>query len=253
MVLITNRGGIAVSRLDYIKDLKESKNKAITITIEENIINQVEDAAQNIGVSRNQIITESLKRFIKDYNKVQNPNYFILKSTHKDIEHPSIFMLDGNKACAWDLEQYMIRNLEIGDYVFILDIELGIVGSGTVTSEQNFSTLGTIISGTEDIDDYEEIYVNIDYDVKAKDHYDELEEESSISIMVLKEFLDELTKLPSNDEVNDMTVREFNLHRRKAKELVDLISSPDGFILNIGKYLGESLKNKYKSTIECID
>ena len=49
------------SRLDYIKDLKESKTKAITITIEEGLISEIEDISEEIGVSRNQIISQTLK------------------------------------------------------------------------------------------------------------------------------------------------------------------------------------------------
>lgn len=236
-----------MSGLDYIKKLKESRNKAITITIEESIIDQVENIAQTIGISRNQIISESLRKFINDYEKVQNPNYYILKIMQNKIAYPCFFMLDGNKACAWDTEQHIIQNLEVGDYVFILDAEYGIVGAGTVTSEPNFSSLGTICYVDEDenehINDYEETYVNISYDIKMKDHYDYIEEvDTLMSILDLKDYLLKLKDLSSDDRPENITVREFIQRKRRIMEIEALISSTESSILSIGKYLGESLK-----------
>ena len=58
-----------MSRLDYIKELRESKTKAITITIEEDLIDEIEEIAEEIGVSRNQIISHVLRKFTEDLRK----------------------------------------------------------------------------------------------------------------------------------------------------------------------------------------
>lgn len=233
------------SRLDYIKDLKESKTKAITITIEEGLISGIEDISEEIGVSRNQIISQALKKFTEDFEKVSNPSYYILKTNSKNVDeavHPYLNMLRGNKACAWDVDRYIINDLEVGDYIFILDQELGIVGAGTVISEPNYNSQSYIDifevseeGATNLVRAYDEIYVNVDYDLKA-DCEIEVAGEKILSFNIFKE---EMMKTLEEDTARARAII------RRLKEIEEFIDEEENTLLCMSPYLGKFLKKMY--------
>lgn len=234
-----------MSRLDYIKELRESKTKAITITIEEDLIDEIEEIAEEIGVSRNQIISHVLRKFTEDFEKVRYPNYFILKADSINIDeavNPYLNMLRGNKACAWGADRHIINELEVGDYVFILDNELGIVGAGTVVSEPNYNS-HSYIDITELSEDgesnlvkpYDEIYVNIDYDIKFDFEIDSLEE----NIWSFNIFQEEVMKMFKEDTVGAKLVT------RMLKEMEEFLYDDKKMILRVRTSLGNRLKDMY--------
>ncbi|MBB6451631.1 TusA-related sulfurtransferase [Salirhabdus euzebyi] len=122
------------NNVDYIKSLTKQKKKSVTITIDEKVLDDVTMIAEELNISRNQIISDTTANFVEDYKKWQNPKYYIINSNYTYMPDGHLHMLLGNRASAWGDTKTAIDNMEPGSYVFIYLNEHGIVGAGTIES-----------------------------------------------------------------------------------------------------------------------
>lgn len=157
--------------IDYINKIKSSRKKAITITVEEDVINELSEIAEKLDINRNQIINDTARNFIQNYNKVNDPNYYIINSNNTYMPQGHLHMLLGNRASAWGDTKQTIEGIETGDYVFIYMNEVGIVGAGMVKSNyiiNDFSLVEYYAEDNEtDYDVWDEYFVLVDYEYKS--------------------------------------------------------------------------------------
>lgn len=164
-----------LNNYDYIKKLKSQtqKKKSITITIDENILDRLSEIADQLEVSKNQIISDLSSAFVEDFENLNNPKYYIINSNNAYMPEGHLHMLKGNRASAWGDTKTAIEALKPGDYVFIYMNEKGIVGSGTVksnriTNDYSFVKCYDNEEGTEyAYDVWDEYFVNVEFDKKS--------------------------------------------------------------------------------------
>ncbi len=164
-----------VNNYEYIKKLKNQtqKKKSITITIDENVLDNLSEIADQLEISKNQIISDISSAFVQDFENISQPEYYIINSNNAYMPEGHLHMLKGNRASAWGDTKSAIEALKPGDYVFIYMNEKGIVGSGTVKSNHMINDYSLVKcyandDGTEyTYDVWDEYFVNVEFDKKS--------------------------------------------------------------------------------------
>lgn len=163
------------NNFEYIKKLKNQtqKKKSVTITIDENVLDKLTDIADNLEISKNQIITDISSAFVNDYENFNTPDYYIINSNNAYMPEGHLHMLRGNRASAWGDTKSSIEGLKPGDYVFIYMNEKGIVASGIVKSNYMVNDYSLVkCYSNEDGSEctyevWDEYFVNVEYDKTA--------------------------------------------------------------------------------------
>ena len=214
-----------MSNLDYIKNLKNQtqKKKSVTITIDEQVLDTISEIADSLEISKNQIISDISANFVADYEKSNNPNYYIINSNNYYMPEGHLHMLLGNRASAWRDAKTVIEGLVPGDYVFIFMNGTGIIASGTVKSKFMSTDYSLVKYYDRDAnkDDppieymiWDENYVTIDFDKKSLIEADEmLEINQKLSIdeervLLASEFHEKISKKPFNRTKISLTEEE---------------------------------------------
>lgn len=191
--------------LDYIKNLKSQtqKKKSITITIDENVLDTISEIADNLEISRNQIISDIAGNFVEDYTKTENPNYYIINSNNLYMPEGHLHMLLGNRASAWGDTKGLIEGIKPGDYVFIYMNKAGIIASGSVKSNymvNDYSLVKHSQGGEINYEIWDEHFVSVDFDKKCL-NFDEDSKSYIInqnSVVTAGEYNDKVSKQPLN-------------------------------------------------------
>lgn len=160
--------------IDYIRNLKNQsqKKKSVTITIDEPVFEKLSEIADELETSRNQIISDISSRFVDDYFKAENPNYYIFNSNNTYMPEGHLHMLLGNKVSAWGDTKSTIERLVPGDYVFVYLNKVGIVGAGTVTTDYQINDYSLVrlndeADGSSRFEVWDEYSVSVSYDKKC--------------------------------------------------------------------------------------
>lgn len=191
--------------LDYIKNLKNQtqKKKSVTITIDESVFDKISEIADKLEISKNQIISDISRKFVEDYTKSENPDYYIINSNNFYMPDGNLHMLLGNRVSAWGDTKSAIEGLKPGDYVFVYLNKTGIIASGTVTSNfmvNDYSLVKHIDNGKISYDVWDEYFVSVEFDKRCL-HYDDASKEhviESSSAVTASEFNDKVSKQPFN-------------------------------------------------------
>ena len=191
--------------LDYIKNLKNQtqKKKSITITIDENVLDTISEIADNLEISRNQIISDIAGNFVEDYTKAENPNYYIINSNNLYMPEGHLHMLLGNRASAWGDTKSSIEGIKPGDYVFIYKNQSGIIASGSVKSNymvNDYCLVKHDQGGTIDYEVWDEYFVSVEFDKKCLKHDDPSKEYKidQSGVVAAGEYHDKVSKQPLN-------------------------------------------------------
>lgn len=235
-------------KFEYLEKIKDNKSKAITISIDENLIKRTEEIANELEVSRNRIISEALDKLVDDYNKMTNPRYYIINASKNNlnITNLHLHMLDGNKISIFggdiNFTDEDLGDIEIGDYIFVWIEGYGIVGNGEVISGQNKSSYSIVEtyreSGEKGYEVVDEWYMNIKYDRKV------LEEDSSDSgLEKIKNILDLQTFISSLKEEYPDKYGKHNFFERRSEDIKDCFDKGD-ILINIAPQIGSKLKSK---------
>lgn len=163
-----------VNNYEYIKKLKNQtqKKKSITITIDENVLDRLSEIADQLEISKNQIISDISSAFVQDFENISQPEYYIINSNNAYMPEGHLHMLKGNRASAWGDTKSAIEALKPGDYVFIYMNEKGIVGAGTVKSNHMINDYSLVKCYGEDGIEYaynvwDEYFVSVEFDKKS--------------------------------------------------------------------------------------
>jgi predicted RNA-binding protein with PUA-like domain len=163
-----------VNNYEYIKKLKNQtqKKKSITITIDEKVLDDLSEIADQLEISKNQIISDISSAFVQDFKNISQPEYYIINSNNFYMPEGHLHMLKGNRASAWGDTKSAIEALKPGDYVFIYMNEKGIVGAGTVKSNCMVNDYSLVKHYSDDRKDYsydvwDEYFVNVEFDKKS--------------------------------------------------------------------------------------
>ncbi|BBK76192.1 hypothetical protein [Clostridium butyricum] len=161
-----------VNNYEYIKKLKNQtqKKKSITITIDDNVLDNLSQIADKLETSKNQIISDISAAFVQDFENISKPEYFIINSNNSYMPEGHLHMLNGNRASAWGDIKNVITTLKPGDYVFIYMNGEGIVGAGTVKSNYMVNDYSLVKCYDGDKIQYEiwdEYFVSVEFDKKS--------------------------------------------------------------------------------------
>lgn len=156
-----------MENFDYLKKVRGGKKKPITITIDESIVERLSAVADGLELNRNGIINDTLERFLEDFERFTNPNYFIINTNLSYMKNGHLHMLLGNRASAWDDTKQVIEGIKPGDYVFIYMNEKGIVGSGSVKAKFMQNDYCLVDTYEEDSEVWEEYFVAVEYEKKS--------------------------------------------------------------------------------------
>lgn len=163
-----------VNNYEYIKKLKNQtqKKKSITITIDEKVLDDLSEIADQLEISKNQIISDISNAFVQDFKNISQPEYYIINSNNFYMPEGHLHMLKGNRASAWGDTKSAIEALKPGDYVFVYMNETGIVGAGTVKSNCMINDYSLVKHYSDDRKDYsydvwDEFFVNVEFDKKS--------------------------------------------------------------------------------------
>lgn len=164
-----------VNNYEYIKKLKNQtqKKKSITITIDENVLDHLSEIADQLEISKNQIISDISSAFVQDFENISQPEYYIINSNNTYMPEGHLHMLKGNRASAWGDTKSAIEALKPGDYVFIYMNKNGIVGAGTVKSNYMINDYSLVkCYANEDKTEctyevWDEYFINVDFDKKS--------------------------------------------------------------------------------------
>lgn len=192
--------------LEYIHSLKNQtqKKKSVTITIDESIFDQISDIADDLGISKNQIISDVSGKFVADYLKAENPNYYIINSNNYYMPEGHLHMLLGNRVSAWGDTKSTIEGLKPGDYVFVYMNKNGFIASGVVTSSfmiNDYSLVKHIDHNNNDeikYDIWDEYFVNVKFEKKCIEynHNTNIYEVDSATVVSASEYNDKVSKQP---------------------------------------------------------
>ncbi|MCQ2023748.1 EVE domain-containing protein, partial [Clostridium butyricum] len=146
------------------------KKKSITITIDDNVLDNLSQIADKLETSKNQIISDISAAFVQDFENISKPEYFIINSNNSYMPEGHLHMLNGNRASAWGDIKNVITTLKPGDYVFIYMNGEGIVGAGTVKSNYMVNDYSLVKCYDGDKIQYEiwdEYFVSVEFDKKS--------------------------------------------------------------------------------------
>lgn len=228
-----------VKKFEYLEKLKSSKTKAITISIEESLIEDIENISEELQVSRNRIISEALEKFSDDYYQFENPGYYFINvsSEYTQVMNGHMHMLQGNKIAVFE-EDSMFDEIEIGDYVFIWMNGYGIIGAGEVISDINKSNY-SMVEFEDTFKAVEEWYANIDYDKKAiKSEVNDIDKNK---VLTYEELVDLIENLKEN--ASDI-YRRYKYYERRGKQLADNLEQGTA-VFGISAKIGAAIKEKY--------
>lgn len=155
------------SNIEYLSKIKNTKKKAVTITIDETVIDELTHVAEALDVNRNQIINDLLVKFNEDYNNLNDPDYYIINTNLSFMKNGHLHMLLGNRASAWGETKHTIEGLKPGDYIFVYMNGIGIIGSGVVKSEFISNDYCRVESNENGNEVWDEYFVIVDYDRKS--------------------------------------------------------------------------------------
>jgi hypothetical protein len=179
------------SNTDYIKNItkQNQRKKSVTITIDETVLDDVTKIAEELNISRNQIISDTTANFVSDYKKYNEPGYYIINSNNAYMPEGHLHMLLGNRASAWGDTKSAIDGVVPGDYLFVYMNGEGIIGAGYAETNRM-------------INDYSLVKVKTDSGIK-----NEVWDEHFVGVTFEK------TSLNNNNEVDKtkvVTRKEFN-------------------------------------------
>lgn len=212
-----------VNNYEYIKKLKNQtqKKKSITITIDEKVLDDLSEIADQLEISKNQIISDISSAFVQDFENISQPEYYIINSNNFYMPEGHLHMLKGNRASAWGDTKSAIEALKPGDYVFIYMNEKGIVGAGTVKSNCMVNDYSLVKHYSDDRKEYfydvwDEYFVNVEFEKKSL----KLDEEGKYlideqNIIKASDYREKVSAKPLNRTKIHLTSEEGN----KLKEL----------------------------------
>lgn len=191
--------------LDYIKSLKNQsqKKKSVTITIDESVFDKISEIAEKLEISKNQIISDVASKFVEDYIKSENPDYYIINSNNTYMPEGHLHMLLGNRVSAWGDTKSVIEGLQPGDYVFVYQNKVGIIASGTVKS--NFMVNDYCLVKYNDNnyiqhEVWDEYFVSVEFDKTClkDDGATKTKEIDTSGVVTSSELYEKVTKQPLN-------------------------------------------------------
>ncbi|MBK5243092.1 hypothetical protein [Clostridium sp.] len=166
--------------VNSINSKKRKKN--ITVCVDEETVEKLEEIELDIGISKNQILSDNLYDLVKTYDRLKNPNYYIINSNNKNMPRGHILMMANDKVSTWGNEKESLCDIEPGDYIFLNLDTFGIVGAGRATTKfisSPFSHYECYADKEKtEVNDMvfeEEYFVMVDYDKKSFGDYDEKE------------------------------------------------------------------------------
>lgn len=192
--------------LDYIKSLKNQsqKKKSVTITIDESVLDKISEIAEKLEISKNQIISDVSGKFVEDYIKSENPDYYIINSNNTYMPEGHLHMLLGNRVSAWGDTKSVIEGLQPGDYVFVYQNKVGIIASGTVKSNYMVNDYSLVkYNDNNDNISYEiwdEYFVSVEFDKTClkDDEVTKKKEIDTNGVVTSSELYEKVTKQPLN-------------------------------------------------------
>ncbi|TJX12995.1 hypothetical protein E9840_11235 [Tissierella creatinini] len=233
-------------KFEYIEKIKSNKTKAITISLEENLINDIEKIAEELEVSRNRIISEALEKFSEDYDKFNEPNYYLFNATqhYTNISNAHLHMLLGNKISIWGITSAFDESeMDVGDYVFIWLDDYGIIGAGEIITEpisSNYSIVGYTGDDETAFKIVEESYININYDkISLHKGQNAIDTDNTLSYEVIISIIDHL-----KEKYSDLNER-YNAHFDRYKLFINNMVKEGSPFQLLPRKLGKELKERY--------